>query len=267
MKKAFTLIELLLVFAIIGLLSALVLVGVKTSKEKSKIAASKQFGANINHALGADAVGVWTFDNVGANVPDDSGNGLTGTIHGSPDVVDGIIRKALYFDGSSDYIQIDNETAFDNIADFTYSAWIKSDNPSGGWNTIIDLCSDEKDWCDYQQFAVSSRKIAVYVYSDSPYCYYSNSFGSIDTNWHHVAWTKSIGNYKVYIDGKEVGSGVPDPNCVGFDVGWAQIGASGGENFAGTIDELGFYKRALTSAEVYRIYAEGAERRGLAVEQ
>ena len=253
MKKAFTVIELLLVVAIIGLLSALVLVGVKTSKEKSKIAASKQFGANINHALGADAVGVWTFDNVGANVPDDSGNGLTGTIHGSPDVVDGIIRKALYFDGSSDYIQIDNETAFDNIADFTYSAWVKAEDPSGYWQTIIDLDDD------VQQFAVSDGGIGIYGR-----CRYGY-FRGIDTEWHHVVWTVSGSNYVIYIDGVEVGRG---SGCsAGVDANYMQIGDSNGEHFSGILDEVGFYKKSLSQSQIQKLYAEGAERRGLAVEQ
>ena len=42
---------------------------------------------------------VYLFENVGANVPDDSPNGNTANLIGNPQVVDGIQGNALQFDG------------------------------------------------------------------------------------------------------------------------------------------------------------------------
>ncbi|MDO8436136.1 MAG: type II secretion system protein, partial [bacterium] len=57
-KKAFTLIELLVVIAIIGLLASIILVSLKGTREKARIAKSLDFSQRINHALGAYAVGI-----------------------------------------------------------------------------------------------------------------------------------------------------------------------------------------------------------------
>ena len=54
---------------------------------------------------------VYLFDNVGADVPDDSANSNTANLVGSPQVVDGLKGKALQFDGTSDGVHIPDATA------------------------------------------------------------------------------------------------------------------------------------------------------------
>ncbi|MHC4143933.1 MAG: LamG-like jellyroll fold domain-containing protein, partial [Planctomycetota bacterium] len=53
---------------------------------------------------------VYLFENVGGNVPDDSANGHTANLIGSPQVVDGLKGKALQFNGTSDGVHIPDET-------------------------------------------------------------------------------------------------------------------------------------------------------------
>jgi len=49
---------------------------------------------------------VYLFENVGANVPDDSANNHTANLIGNPQVVDGLNGKALQFNGTSDGVHI-----------------------------------------------------------------------------------------------------------------------------------------------------------------
>ncbi|MEA3295592.1 MAG: prepilin-type N-terminal cleavage/methylation domain-containing protein, partial [Patescibacteria group bacterium] len=82
--KAFTLIELLVVISIIGLLSSIVLVSTKGIREKARLAKAQKFDSSIQHALGANAVGIWRFEEgTGTTAHDESGYGNDGTIHGA----------------------------------------------------------------------------------------------------------------------------------------------------------------------------------------
>jgi len=53
---------------------------------------------------------VYLFENVGGDVPDDSANTHTANLIGNPQVVDGLIGKALQFNGTSDGVHIPDAT-------------------------------------------------------------------------------------------------------------------------------------------------------------
>jgi len=108
-NKAFTLIELLVVIAIIGLLSSIVLVALGSARKKARIAAGLQFSANVHHALGADAVGIWNFD---GDASDSSGLGNNATNTGADFVADTPSGNgsALEFNrAESDWVQINGD--------------------------------------------------------------------------------------------------------------------------------------------------------------
>jgi len=101
-NKGFTLIELLVVISIIGMLASIVLASLNSAREKARIAASMQFEANLYRVYGANAVGIWNFDEgSGTTVADLSGRNNTGTLVGNPVWVDGIAGKALQFNGTN----------------------------------------------------------------------------------------------------------------------------------------------------------------------
>lgn len=82
-----------------------------------------------------------------------------------------------------------------------------------------------------------------------------------DTNWHHVAVTADQTSKTVtfYLDGKKYRASGPYAPGFTFSTG-AAIGArsdDGSGNFYGCIDELSFYRVALTAAQIQSIYKAG----------
>src|SRR3990167_8509393 len=130
MRKGFTLIELLVVIAIIGLLASIVTVSLSSSQDRAKQAKIESFASQVHHALAADAVGIWDFDDAAAGTANDtSGLKNNGVLNG------GTIKttdrneqpdKAYFFDGTDDAITIGDKPAVQNLAadNFTASAWI-----------------------------------------------------------------------------------------------------------------------------------------------
>ena len=134
-QKSFTLIELLVVIAIIGVIASIVLVTVKSVREKARIAKGLQFAASVHHALGTYAVGIWDFDEgSGTTANDASGYDNVGTINGATWTAEGDTPSekgyALSFDGSNDYVDtIDLSWGRDDS--FSIAVWIKPATASG----------------------------------------------------------------------------------------------------------------------------------------
>ena len=63
--RAFTLIEILVVIAIIGILASIVTVVSFEVREKARIAAALQFSSTVHNTLGAYLVGEWRFEEGG----------------------------------------------------------------------------------------------------------------------------------------------------------------------------------------------------------
>jgi len=149
MKKSFTVIELLVVIAVLGLISSIILVSLKGTKEKAKIARSLQFEASLDHALRDEIVGEWKFEELegetcegtGYSFCDTSGVGnddgsfyCAAGISRSPDPPNKIegLGQALYFsnsnDGSIQVRDIDTQDALEEIPQensATIGAWVR----------------------------------------------------------------------------------------------------------------------------------------------
>ena len=105
--RAFTLLELLVVITIIGILASIVIVSMSGSTDSATIAKGKIYAQQIHALLGANALGVWNFDEgTGTVVKDLSGYNNHGVITGADWTEDTPIGQgyALSFNGSSDYV-------------------------------------------------------------------------------------------------------------------------------------------------------------------
>jgi hypothetical protein len=80
---------------------------------------------------------------------------------------------------------------------------------------------------------------------------------SLGEEWTHLAITWNAGSYSIYIDGQLNTSGTYEAFLPAGDPMLVGNRAIGGQGFAGDVDDLRLYNRALTSAEVADLYIAG----------
>jgi len=271
-NKAFTLIELLVVIAIIGLLSSIVLVALKSAREKAKIAKSLNFAAQVHHALGAYTVGMW---NLNGDATDASGLGNNGSPQGTFGWVEGIEGQAIEFNGGRVYI---NDLT-DIPSDMTFSGWFKKTTTS--WDSIAFLGKRDSNtgWMLYRNSGDPDGYFRWYThYKDSAggihsYSPWPGIYGLQVGKWHHIAVTRTHDGYtKIYLDSKIVEDEIPPANFdtwsendYGVSIGSMRAGNSSWNCSGAQIDEVGIYEEALTSAQIRKLYVEGAREKGLVV--
>ena len=267
-QKAFTLIELLVVISIIGVIASIVLVSFSGSRDKAKLAKSQQFSANINHSLGAYAVGIWDFEDQNDPTIDRSGFGNDGTLYGNTHFVanDVLGGHALSFDGSGDYVDCQNgnffSSIFNNSTDnFTISAWVKS----------FSLSSDGiivgQRYGDSMVFGHRTSGNLFLNMDDTREGSPQSSIPIEMNKWQFVVviFTGSDHMAYFYVNGESAGSGVAyDGNgidtqnllFIGYESRYSM-------HFHGEIDEVRIYNEALSTAQIQQHYALGAAKHGI----
>ena len=273
--KGFTLIELLVVISIIGVISSVIFMSFSGQRDKARLAKAQQFDAQISHALGAYAVGIWRFESIsGGKVFDESGYGNDGTIHGNPILVDSEVypgTKALKFDGN-DYVSIP-ANSIPSGNQITFSLWAYGANIQPTQNSVIEARS-----------ADNLRTLNVHlpwsngnIYFDcgnngSTYDRINKSASAVDYKgkWTHWVFTKNAvtGDMKIYLNGKLWHSGTGKTRSLPATTA-VKLGSyvDGSHCYPGIIDDVRIYDEALSSAQIQQHYVAGAPAHGIAIKQ
>ncbi|PWU11254.1 MAG: hypothetical protein C5B50_23755 [Verrucomicrobia bacterium] len=192
----------------------------------------------------------------GENDTVDIAGGNNGTLINGVGYGSGLVGKAFVYDGSfGSYLQLTNSPAL-QVQTFTIEAWLKRASASaatvfGGGGSIFGYGTGGYNFGIYNDGRLSLTKTGT---SDV-----QTTTLVTDTNYHHLAVTKTGSNVMFYVDGAIYPAPPYDP---GFTFSTAPvIGALAtgrGDSFWGTIDEVSFYGRALSGAEIQSIYAAGS---------
>ena len=264
----FTLLEILVIIAIIGIAANFAIVYVQKGREDARLAGAKQFSRSILNALGSEAQLGWTFESINGNVVTDSfGGNNSGTIGGNPTVVSGIIGTALNFDGTDDAVEAELATAWSG--NFTVSFWVKANSVTQTEGAGLFASADKVGATGFFQIVFdrggdcdSKYRFDGRVTSGGG-SFFHVCFGPITSDWHHLAVTfdRNTKIVTTYYDGRMVSSA--ENSSFGGLFEWYILGhnihPSDKIYFKGVIDELYIFKQALSLAEIQKMYAEGVE--------
>ncbi len=205
-------------------------------------------------------VGAYAFDEgAGTTAADSSGNNNTGTLNGATWTTAGKIGNALFFNGTSAYVDLGNAVTLQLTGSMTLSAWINSAAFPGNDAVIVSKkASGELGYQLDTTVDTGPRTIRIK---------FTDATGSVTSRygatvlqlnqWYHVAgvYDAQAQTLNAYLNG------VLDNGTLLGTVTSTQLnsplnvnigrrpGASGYE-FNGTIDEVRIYNRALSQAEI-----------------
>jgi hypothetical protein len=209
-------------------------------------------------------VGHWKFDEgSGTSAGDSSGNSNTGTITGAT-WTNGKLGKALSFNGSSDFISIPDNPSL-HSTEGTVSVWFKGttdsdvgifgvQNAAGSYFWDLELNSDG---CIVAIFTNQGSGYSILCHTNT------NRNILFDGNWHNIVVTVDT-DHHLYIDGISLpltGSNnyftSPAQNIY-WTIGAETDGTTPYIFTKGSLDDVRIYNRALSPAEVLKLYNEGA---------
>jgi len=186
----------------------------------------------------------------GTTVYDASGNGNHGTVSGARRLTSTPFGRALRFDGVDDWVTINDNPSLSLATGMTLQAWVYPTAAMKGWATA--LVKELSGQPVYSLYANGDGQRPASIVTTGGAERILSSGGTLPTNaWTHLASTYDGANQMLYVNGVLVGSR-PQAGSISISGGKLRIAGNSvwGEYFAGYIDEVRVYNRALSQAEI-----------------
>jgi len=262
-QKAFTLMELLVVIAVIGLLSSIIFAITRGADEQGRIAKGLQFGQHLQNSLGAFAVGIWSFDEgAGTTARDISGWGNNGTINGAAYTTDTAsdMGYSLSFNGVDNYINAGNNTSLNITNAITLGIWVKPQSMPNN-NKVINKGDVELLHWD-AVFEDISGKGFQWNLPGTNSSWWESRYNISYGNWYHVVFTYDSSTQKMrsYINGTLTREGTVSGTITTNTSTLIIAQDEGGGRYNGLIDEVQIYDASLTLAQIQSQYYTGLDR-------
>jgi PKD repeat protein len=185
----------------------------------------------------------------GTRVDDVSGKGNHGTVSGATRTSSGRYGRALHFDGSNDWVTVNDAASLDLTSGMTLEAWVYPTATPTSWRTVI--MKEQAGNLSYSLAANSDRnQPATSAFVGSGRTLYGGSRLAVNT-WTHLAATYNGTTQRLYVNGSQVASR-SQSGGMWVSSGALRIGGNSvwGQYFRGRIDEVRIYNRALSASEI-----------------
>lgn len=210
------------------------------------------------------AVGIWRMDeNTGTTTADASGNNNNGTLNGAAWTT-GVSGSAIDLRGNSQVDIADNAAL--RPGNISWGLWIRTAGTASGNQVIIG--KSDFSTASNEQYVVwldGSGRANMSIKRNSGCAIAAGWYNVVGTSniddqqWHHIVGTWDGTTARMYVDGALQGANAAIPagnidNCVGgslrFGIWWQNFP----DRYAGDIDEVHLYDRALTQTEVTQLF-------------
>lgn len=215
----------------------------------------------------SNTVSWWRFE----NDAQDTMAANHGTMVNSPGFIPGTVGRALSFAGNQ-YVELTNSPSLSPTGSFSIEGWIypRSDQHQAilaKWGITEDQFNQRS--YNFGLIPSGGLQFSVTDYDRQWDASFSvlNAPGAVTLGaWSHVAavFDQPTGTRRLFVNGAQVAEVVQEPFFVFNSSATPTIGAERNSSksvssfFDGLIDELAFYSRALSGAEVQSIYAAAA---------
>jgi prepilin-type N-terminal cleavage/methylation domain-containing protein len=268
MKKAFTLVEILVVLTVIALLLAVVITIFPGASNEARLKKSLKFSQTIHNSIGVDLVANYNGDEGGngtcdsKDICDQSGylnHGDNNGVIWDSDTPSGE-NYSLNFNNVGDYIEVTPTLGLD-LTNKTIEVWVKTTQDNTG---IIGQKDGTGKW------ALVIRNGHARFVDIVNGVYIEGNRVINDGQWHHVvavAPASGLGNI-IYVDSKlDTQKAIPNaPSSGTVFIGSCSRVASGlcaNSYYSGRMDDVRIYNRAMNAVEIEQSYVEKAGSYGI----
>ncbi len=167
-------------------------------------------------------------------------------------------RNCLTFDGTNDYVQVENESLFDITGQITIAAWINVNAFNRSYQAIVT--KGDSAWRIQRWSNTNNIEFACTGLSHSfPYGSLTGSINVNDGLWHHVAGVYDGSRVYLYVDGN-LDVSEPSSGSIGTNNYKVLIGSNAQQTnryWNGWIDDVRIYNRGLDIDDINIIRVGG----------